>query len=176
MPETALILPLATSLLCVVWLSVCGFLDVRTHHVPNWLTVPAIPFALLAAWLTRESRIETIYEFVFHLMIMTLHLIVTWCCHLLGVADLKILMVLTLVKPLLVVAAWIGVVVYFIGLLVLHHNRPIRFAGMPGFTWVRDYSRLAKSQCYSPGNLPLDERRSFLSCRHHYPIHFLYSS
>lgn len=141
---------LAVSLLAVVWLSVCAIFDARTRQVSNWLTLPAIPLALLAAWLTRDGRGETLYEFVFHLAITTLPLFVAWRGHLLGGADLKILVVLTLANPLLVVAAWCGVVVYFIGLLIAsewqhrcasHQNpevpatrsRPIRFAGVPGF-------------------------------------------
>lgn len=81
---------------------------------------------------------------------MTLPLFVSWLSHLLGGADLKILVVLTLANPLLVVAAWIGVLVYFVGLLIVcewcyrksyrqsleppfARSRPARFAGVPGF-------------------------------------------
>lgn len=145
-----MILLIAISLLAVAWLGVCAFFDARTRQVSNWLTLPAIPFALLAAWLTRDSRGETLYEFVFHLVIMTLPLFVAWRYRLLGGADLKILVVLTLANPLLVVAAWIGVVIYFVGLLIAGEWRyrrsnqqnseppfarscPVRFAGVPGF-------------------------------------------
>lgn len=141
---------LVISLVAVAWLSVCAIFDARTRQVSNWLTIPAIPLALLAAWLTRESRGETLYEFVFHLVIMTLPLFLAWRYRILGGADLKILVVLTLANPLLVVAAWIGVVVYFIGLLIVGEwryrrsnqqnsetpfarSRPVRFAGVPGF-------------------------------------------
>ena len=72
-------------------------------------------------------------EFLFHLVLIILPLIVAWRNHLLGGADLKILIVLTLTNPLFVVAAWVGVMVYFLGLLIMEHNRPIRFAGVPGF-------------------------------------------
>ena len=132
-PGTELILTIAISLSTVVWLGACALFDARTHQVPNWLTLPAIPMALLAAWLTRESRGETMYEFQFHLVIMTLPLFVAWRNHLLGGADLKILVVLSLINPLLVMAAWVGVMAYFFGLLIHHHSRPIRFAGVPGF-------------------------------------------
>jgi Flp pilus assembly protein protease CpaA len=142
--------PLVISLLTTVWLGVCAILDARTRHVPNWLTLPAIPLALLAAWLTRSSRSETLYEFVFHLVIITLPLFVAWRYRVLGGADLKILVVLTLANPLLVVAAWLGVVIYVVGLLItgewrsrrpiqqnsdlpFARSRPIRFAGVPGF-------------------------------------------
>jgi Flp pilus assembly protein protease CpaA len=128
-----LIISLGISLIIVIWLSACAVFDVRSHKVPNWLTVPAIPMALLAAWLTRESRDETMVEFLFHLVLIIFPLIIAWHHHLLGGADLKILLVLTVTNPLFVVAAWIGVMVYFLGLLILHHNRPIRFAGVPGF-------------------------------------------
>ena len=123
---------LVVSLLAVAWLSVCALSDIRTRQVSNWLTLPAIPFALLAAWLTRESRGETLYEFVFHLVITTLPLLLAWRYRILGGADLKILVVLTLANPLLVVAAWIGVVIYFVGLLIVRRSRPVRFAGVPG--------------------------------------------
>ena len=147
MPGTT---PLIISLLAVGWLGVCAIFDARTRQVPNGLTLPAIPLAILAAWLTRDSRGETLYEFVFHLAIMTLPLFVAWRSHLLGGADLKILLALTLANPLLVVAAWIGVVIYFVGLIVIGEwryrrskqpnaeppsarSRPVRFAGVPGF-------------------------------------------
>jgi Flp pilus assembly protein protease CpaA len=120
-------------LLAVVWLSACAIIDARTHQVPNWLTLPAIPLAILAAWLARDSRGETLFVFVFHVVMMTLPLFVAWRSHILGGADLKIFLVLTLTNPLLVVAAWVGVMVYFFGLLILHHSRPTRFAGVPGF-------------------------------------------
>ncbi len=128
-----MILPLAVSLLAVIWLSVCAVYDLRTRQVPNGLTLPAIPLALLAAWLTWESRGETLYEFVFRLAILTLPLFVAWRSHLLGGADLKIMLVLALANPLLVAAAWIGALLYFAGLLVMTHSRPARFAGVPGF-------------------------------------------
>jgi|GEM_PF-114008 len=144
------LLPLAISLLAAVWLGVCAWSDLRTRHVSNGLTLPAIPLAILAAWLTRESRGERLFEFAFHLVVMTLPLFVAWRSHLLGGADLKILLALTLVNPLLVAAAWIGVVVYFAGLMVVGEwryrrsnqqnfeppfarTRPARFAGVPGF-------------------------------------------
>ena len=125
--------PFVISLLIVAWLAVCAIIDTRTRQVPNWLTLPAIPLAILAAWLTRDSRGETLYEFVFHLVIMTLPLFIAWYYRLLGGADLKILVVLSLVNPLLVLAAWAGVVVYFIGLRLVKRAHPARFAGVPGF-------------------------------------------
>jgi Flp pilus assembly protein protease CpaA len=124
---------LAISFLVVAWLSICAVFDIRTRHVPNLLTLSPIPLALLAAWLTRESRSETPYELVFHLVILMVPLFAAWRSHLLGGADLKIMLVLTLANPLLVVAAWIGVVVFFVGLLIVHRSRPTSFAGVPGF-------------------------------------------
>ncbi len=130
-------LALAVSLLAVVWLSVCAICDLRTRQVPNGLTLPAIPLALLAAWLTWESRGETPgdtpYEFAFRLAILTLPLFVAWRSHWLGGADLKIMLVLALANPLLVAVAWVGVLIYFAGLLLVTHSRPVRFAGVPGF-------------------------------------------
>jgi Flp pilus assembly protein protease CpaA len=150
MPELTPILSITTSLLAVTWLGMCAIFDIRTRQVPNWLTLPAIPLALVAAWLARENRGETPYEFVFHLVIMTLPLFVAWRYRVLGGADLKILVVLTLANPLLLLAAWIGVVIYFVGLLIagewrsrqanqqnsdlpFAHSRPSHFAGVPGF-------------------------------------------
>ncbi len=80
-----------------------------------------------------RTRGETIDEFLFHLLILTLPLFVAWRMHLLGGADLKILVVLSLANPQLTVAAWIGVMLYFLGLLILWNKRPARFAGVPGF-------------------------------------------
>ena len=133
-PGTQLILPATISLLAVAWLGVCAIVDTRTRQVPNSLTLPAIPLALLATWLTRGARGETPYEFLFHLVIMTLPLFVAWRSHLMGGADLKIFLILAIANPLLVVAAWIGVVLYFLGLLAIRHRSPVRFAGVPGFT------------------------------------------
>ena len=133
MPGTTQILSLSIALLSMLWLGVCAIYDTHTHRVPNWLTLPAIPLALLVAWLTRGSRAETLFEFVFRLFLVILPLFVAWRNHLLGGADLKILVVLALASPLLVVAAWVGVMLYFFALLILHRARPIRFAGVPGF-------------------------------------------
>jgi Flp pilus assembly protein protease CpaA len=130
-PES--ILHFIISLLVVIWLCACAIIDVRTHQVPNALTLPAIPLACLAAWLTRGTRPESNYEFLFHLVILILPLFVAWRMHLLGGADLKILVVLSLTNPQLTVAAWVGVMLYFLGLLILRNNRPARFAGVPGF-------------------------------------------
>jgi Flp pilus assembly protein protease CpaA len=130
-PES--ILHFIISLLVVIWLCACAIIDVRTHQVPNALTLPAIPVACLAAWLTRGTRPESNYEFLFHLVILILPLFVAWRMHLLGGADLKILVVLSLTNPQLTVAAWVGVMLYFLGLLILRNNRPARFAGVPGF-------------------------------------------
>ncbi len=132
-PGIESILSLAISLFMIVWLCACAAFDVRFHQVPNWLTLPAIPMALLAAWLTRDTRGETMDKFLFHLVLLILPLLFAWCYHLLGGADFKILVVLTLTNPLLCVAAWVGVMMYFLGLLMFNHRRPIRFAGVPGF-------------------------------------------
>ena len=134
MPGTQPILPVVLSLLLVAWLGACTVIDVRTHQVPNWLTLPAIPLALLATWLTWENRAETLGEFLFRLLFLITPLLIAWHNHVLGGADLKILLVLTMANPLLVVAAWLGVIVYFLGLLISQHDRPVRFAGVPGFT------------------------------------------
>jgi Flp pilus assembly protein protease CpaA len=130
---TESILPLAISLLILSWLGICAVIDVRTHQVPNGLTLPAIPMAILVAWVTRDLRGEAMDEFLFHLLLLTLPLIVAWCNHLLGGADFKILLVLSLVNPLLVLAAWVGVITYFLGLLILKQRRVIRIVGVPGF-------------------------------------------
>jgi prepilin signal peptidase PulO-like enzyme (type II secretory pathway) len=132
-PGNEFILTLGISLSTVLWLSICAFCDARTHHVPNWLTLPAIPLALLASWLTRENRPESLSEYLFHLLILTLPLFVAWSNHLIGGADLKILLALSLVSPLLVIVAWAGVLAYFMGLSILEHHRPTRFTAVPGF-------------------------------------------
>jgi Flp pilus assembly protein protease CpaA len=132
-PVTAPLLPLGISLLSVLWLSACAVFDLRTRHIPNWLTLPAVPLAGLSAWLVRGDQAQTLDEFLFHLLILTLPLFIAWRKNLLGGADLKILLVLSLADPLLLVAAWVGVLLYFLGLLVLRSSRPMHFAGVPGF-------------------------------------------
>ena len=152
--ETTQILSLSIALLSLIWLDVCAVYDIRTHQVPNYLTLPAIPLALLAAWLTRGSRAETLFEFVFRLFLLTLPLFIAWRNHLLGGADLKILVVLALASPLLVVAAWGGVVLYFLGQLILHRGRPIRLAGVPGFALGTGLFALGQATMFFVQRLP----------------------
>ena len=136
---------LAVSLLAVTWLCLCAWSDLRTRRVSNGLTLPAILLALayrLIAGIPNEE--------IFILVVVLLPLLPAWRNHLLGGADLKILLALALANPVLVAAAWIGVLLYFIGLLVFGewryrrsnhqnseplfaHSRPVRFAGVPGF-------------------------------------------
>jgi len=130
---TEITLTLGISLVTLAWLSICAIFDARTQKVTNWLTLPAIPMAISAAWLTRESRSETIYSSLFHLVILVVSLLLAWRIHLVGGADLKILVVLALVGTQYFLAAWIGALMYFFTLSVLLHNRPKHFAGVPGF-------------------------------------------
>jgi Flp pilus assembly protein protease CpaA len=132
-PTVPSFLPLVISLLCLLWLSLCAFFDLRTRHIPNWLTLPAIPLAMLVTWLVRPAGIDRLEAYLFQLAVLVLTLLIAWRNHLLGGADLKILVALSLVNPWLLVAAWIGVVLYFIGMLFLASHRATRFAGVPGF-------------------------------------------
>ena len=130
-PETSL--PLVISLVLLIWLSMCAIFDIRTHKVPNWITLPAIPVAIIATWITRENSNETLYSTVFHLFILMLPLFIAWRMHLIGGADLKILLVLALASSQLFFAAWIGALVYFLGFTFFSHKQTHRFAGVPGF-------------------------------------------
>ena len=132
-PATPSFLLLIISFLCVLWLGLCAYFDLRTRHIPNWLTIPAIPLAMLAAWLVRPAGVRYLQQYLFHLALLVLPLFIAWHKHLLGGADLKILVALSLLNPWLLLAAWIGVVAYFIGLAVLANSRLSRFAGVPGF-------------------------------------------
>ena len=128
-PAHVTLLSFAISLASVLWLGVCAWYDLRTRQVPNWLTLPAIPLALVAAWLLSSTSTQSVDSFLFHLAILTLPLFLAWYHHLLGGADLKVLLALSLS-----VAAWLGASLYFVGLLVLQRGRSPRFAGIPGFT------------------------------------------
>jgi Flp pilus assembly protein protease CpaA len=132
-PTVPSFLPLVISLLCLLWLSLCASFDLRKRHIPNWLTLPAIPLAMLAAWLEQPAGTGRLDEYLFHQGFLVLSLLIAWRNHLLGGADLKILVALSLVNPWLLVAAWLGVVLYFIGMLCLANRRATRFAGVPGF-------------------------------------------
>jgi Flp pilus assembly protein protease CpaA len=132
-PTTLSMLPPATLLLCLLWLSLCAYFDLRTRHIPNWLTLPAIPLALMASWLVRGGSAESPGGFLLRLVVLILPLFIAWRHHLLGGADLKILLALSLVDPRLPVAAWMGALLYFVGLLVFKKGRALRFAGVPGF-------------------------------------------
>jgi Flp pilus assembly protein protease CpaA len=132
-PTTLSMLPPTTLLLCLLWLSLCAYFDLRTRHIPNWLTLPAIPLAIMAAWLVRSAETDQVNEYLFQLGFLSLSLLIAWRYHLLGGADLKILLTLSLASPWLLVAAWMGVVLYFIGLAILAKKRSARFAGVPGF-------------------------------------------
>jgi Flp pilus assembly protein protease CpaA len=126
-------LPLAISLASVVWLGACAWFDLRTRRVPNWLTLPAIPLALAASWLAHRNPAESPARFLVQMGFVILPLIIAWYQHLLGGADLKILLALSLADPRLPVAAWMGAVLYFSGLLILQNSRTSSFAGVPGF-------------------------------------------
>jgi Flp pilus assembly protein protease CpaA len=126
-------LSLAISMVSVLWLAACAWFDLRTRRVPNWLTLPAIPLALMASWLVRGGSAESPGGFLVRLVVLILPLFIAWRRHLLGGADLKILVALSLANPWLLVAAWLGVVLYFIGLVILANHRAARFAGVPGF-------------------------------------------
>jgi Flp pilus assembly protein protease CpaA len=130
---TEITLTLGISLVTLAWLSICAIFDARTHMVPNWLTLSAISIAIGLCWFARESRDERIYESLFHLVILVVSLLLAWRIHLVGGADLKILVVLALVGTQYFLAAWIGALMYFFTLSVLLHNRPKHFAGVPGF-------------------------------------------
>ena len=130
---TEITLPLGISLVTLAWLSLCAIFDVRTLKVPNWLTLPAIPIAIALSWFAREIRSETMYQSLFHLVILIVPLILAWRIHLLGGADLKIMVVLALIDPRLFLAAWVGAIMYFFETSILHHDRPNHFAGVPGF-------------------------------------------
>ena len=133
-PAHVTLLSFAISLASVLWLGVCAWYDLRTRQVPNWLTLPAIPLALVTAWLVSSTSTQSVDSFLFHLAILTLPLFLAWYHHLLGGADLKVLLALSLADPRLSVAAWLGALLYFVGLLVLQRGRSPRFAGIPGFT------------------------------------------
>lgn len=126
-------LSLAISMVSVLWLAACAWFDLRTRRVPNWLTLPAIPLALMASWLVRGGSAESPGGFLLRLVVLILPLFIAWRRHLLGGADLKILLALSLVDPRLPVAAWMGALLYFVGLLVFEKGRALRFAGVPGF-------------------------------------------
>jgi hypothetical protein len=126
-------LSLSISTLVITWLSACAVFDIHSHRVPNWLTLPALPAVLLASWLIRGMRSETHTGFLLHFLILSLALVLAWRCHLMGGADLKILVILALINPMLVLAAWAGAFVYVFGAMIIHHERSNRYAGVPGF-------------------------------------------
>jgi Flp pilus assembly protein protease CpaA len=132
-PSHKALLPLAISLASVVWLGACAWFDLRTHRVPNWLTLPAMPLALVATWLAQRGSAESLGRFLLQLAILVLPLFIAWHYQLLGGADLKILVVLSLADPRLPVAAWMGALLYFVGLLACQKGRSPQFAGVPGF-------------------------------------------
>ena len=42
--------PTTAHLLLVLWLAPCALYDLRRRRIPNWLTLPALPLALVWAW------------------------------------------------------------------------------------------------------------------------------
>lgn len=121
---------LAVSVFAVAWLNVCALADLRTRCVPNWLTLPAILLAL-GYRLFSSGGVEG--TTILQLLAILLPLLVAWRHHLVGGADVKILLVLALLDPYLVLAALLGVIVYLSAYLIFRRTRPARFAGVPGF-------------------------------------------
>ncbi len=84
--------------------------------------------------LADERGAERIGDRIFNaLPHFSLALVVAWHYHLMGGADLKILVVLALINPILVLAAWAGALVYVFVVMVIHHDHSNRYAGVPGF-------------------------------------------
>lgn len=131
-PTRTLLLHMLISLASVLWLSACSYCDLRARRIPNWLTLPALPLAILAAYLLRPSA-ERPGEYLFRLLLLILPIFMAWQQQLLGGADLKVLLVLGLLNPWLLIAAWAGVVLYYFALVILHSQHLPRFAGVPGF-------------------------------------------
>jgi len=78
--ETDILLAVALS----IYLAIAGIIDLKTHKVPNWLTLPAL--AGLALWrIARREPIFLVYWAVIYLL---------WEARIWGAGDAKLLMVL----------------------------------------------------------------------------------
>ncbi len=117
-----------SGLITTAWLMACSISDLRTRHVSNRLTLPAIGIALIYRLITGID-----YKEMAFLGVTILLLLAAWSYHLLGGADLKIILALGLLGAFYVLAAWLGVVVYLLAYLILRRKFPKCIAGAPGF-------------------------------------------
>ena len=126
--ERIMIAEILVGLLATIWLIACSVTDLRTRHVSNRLTLPAIVIALVYRLITGIDYKELIF-----LVITILLLLLAWGYHLLGGADLKIMLALGLLGAYYVLSAWLGVVVYLLTYLIFRRKFPKCIAGAPGF-------------------------------------------
>jgi Flp pilus assembly protein protease CpaA len=127
MPEIAL------HALATVWLLGCAACDLRSRKVPNLLTLPVMAVCLGIRCLAIFQQGAFVPDEFLPLLIGIVAVFLAWQKGLVGGADLKITLALAFLNPWLVASAWGGVIVYFLGLVIFLRNKPLRFAGVPGF-------------------------------------------
>ncbi len=127
--EGLVIAEIVVGSLATAWLMACSVTDLRSRHVSNRLTLPAIVIALVYRLITGIDIKEMLF-----LGVTILLLFVAWIFHLLGGADLKIMLSLGLLGANYILAAWLGVVVYLLAYLIFQRKFPKCIAGAPGFT------------------------------------------
>ena len=119
-----------TPLVISAYLAVASIVDLKTHKVPNWLTLPPM-IALGAIRLTRFDLVFLAYWAGIYLC---------WAAHVWGGGDAKLLMALFALWPTLDFL-WIEcltTLVLGIPLLIAEYRR-----SSPGELALRAYSRLA---------------------------------
>lgn len=113
----------------LAWLAVCAWLDWRYRQVPNALTLPVIGIALIFR-LAGTSTSPTWLIGGLCLLVVT-----GWAFKVVGGADTKATIALSLLDPRLAVWAWAGACLWFTVLFTVTRGRqsPYRLPGFMGF-------------------------------------------
>ena len=114
----------------LIWLSVCSWLDWKTRQVPNWLTIPVLFLALL---MRLSGQAVGPWQSALSICVLVLGL---WAAGVgIGGADAKITAALALFDPALAAWAWMGVVSWYLAVLLVTfgRQRPYKLPGVVGF-------------------------------------------
>jgi hypothetical protein len=154
----------AIELVTLFWLLVCAVQDFRFQHVSNWLTLPAIPLAVMASVL---GWVET--PWLVSLIVSGTALFL-WSTDLLGGADAKGWLVFALLGAWMMVAAAVGMIIWFLITKATGMVREGRIPGYPGYALGVGYMLLVTKIPHLVSSFSVD--RSRLMFHPFHPIFF----
>ena len=118
--------PLYLSIPVLAWLSICAWFDWKSRRVSNWLTLPVLGVAFVvraAGFGIGDWRTVLLFAAL---------VLLGWAIHLVGGADAKASLAMTLLDPRLLVWAWAGGVFWFQFHRISRYKRGRNFT-YPGF-------------------------------------------